>query len=350
MKSAIFFLILFLYSFRIFGYDSMFLRDSVKGNFYEYFELVRLAETAILEDSISLASFYYKNAFSNHTTVFSIDLFNGMICALELEDVVFATLCGEKLVERGCKKDFFTQKNFEKYKDKNLFSKVINAIYSKKAGSNIDTLLKKEVIDLKDKEQKEHYVGVIKPGKKIRDEKIINEFVNFYKKNGYPTEKEVGVYLLGDTLILNSFFYILFLHDFQKENYEFDSLLISFLANGKMRPQEVGYILGHMKPFFIGFEPYVIINDTAYEKSLSIAEEDSVNIEREKLGLETIEEFKRKIIYTLRNPDFFEFRLNGTIHKFGDLMPENTVSVFVKYLKLTPIRDDKISSLILKAL
>ena len=289
----------------------------------DYYPLVNKAELSILESNYSEALELYQEAFKAVPTPFARDYYNAAVCAMLLENKKQSLTYLEKLASKGVSIDYLAQqpvfdamqttKQWRKFKRK--YPK-----YRKQYDSQVNLDLRADLDELYARDQ---YFREAKGGLRVYADTLrkieaanTEQFLEWVKTYGYPGEALIGV---GDTLEqLPRFSIIIQRQTKARQGYDFSKILSEAVKQGRISPQAAAYLIeqqvGRSK---YGSKAYVQIScSTCEEERVSdnlgkYLEEKrtekellTIDANRKVLGLESFNDYKRKVLYSLEDKRF----------------------------------------------
>ncbi|QHT71140.1 hypothetical protein GXP67_33055 [Rhodocytophaga rosea] len=275
-------------------------------NFVEdYYPFIRKAEIAITQLSFGEASNYYKQAFKAVEQPFAIDYYNAALCAIQNKNYREATRYSGLLIDKGMDSRFFNRQAFSSIKKEKVWKKLMQTYPKRRKAylSRINISLRNEILSLNEKDQ--HFRRM--PGSygvhgdtifgiDMANVKRIREIISQY---GYPDENLVG---LVDNNFHSSLPSIIILHHYQQGYYDLSATLLEQVKMGKLSPREfVQYeeqLLQHKykSNLFTKLDTTIVV-----EHKFKIADLTTSDQVRKDVGLETIEEWRRKILFEMNN-------------------------------------------------
>jgi hypothetical protein len=289
---------------------------------YQYYELINQAELSIADSAIDNALLTYKNAFQILKKPKTKDLYNATLCAsLTNNPIAFDYL--EKLILKGYTLDSLgKQKYISKLIGKPQWGK-LNLRYPelhKQWLSKINIPLRDSLKALLVRDQsfrilKGSYKVYGDTIKKI-DEENNAKLLKIIAQYGYPDDD-----LVGDNEITKAFgFDIVIWHQTQLNFiYNYSTILKTAVKQGKLDPMRAANLLeNHLgdnryssKIFFKCFcqngcskEIEDRIKGNVFYYELSENETNKTNKERAEIGLNTIDEYKKMILFDRRDRNF----------------------------------------------
>lgn len=177
-------------------------REAKEINYYTYTEK---AENHILRRQYADANRAYLQLSEKYKVLFSRDLHNAIRAAVLSRDYQSAFLWGEKLANKGISIKYFNSRIFASLK-RNIEWKNFSSRYdsiSNNAIKGLDFTFKKKLEDLKDEDQSDYGLENRKEPRILFEttERVTEKLVELLKKEGFPSEEKVGVYIINDTIL-----------------------------------------------------------------------------------------------------------------------------------------------------
>ncbi|WP_299826070.1 hypothetical protein [uncultured Pontibacter sp.] len=292
----------------------------------EYYPTINQAELSILQKDYATALTLYQAAFKAVPSPFARDYYNAAVCAMLLKDKKQSVVYLEQLATKGVSIDYLgkqpvfdslkTTKQWRKFKRK--YPK-----YRKQYDRQVNLDLRADLDELYARDQyfRQAEGGLRVYGDTLRKIEKANteQFLAWVEKYGFPGESLVGV---GDTLEhLPRFSIIIQRQTKARKGHDFTGVLKEAVQQGRISPQAAAYLLeqqaGASK---YGSKAFVKVScntcedkkplrnmDRYLEEKRSAKETESINARRKKLGLETLEDYKKKVLYSM---DDKRFKLN----------------------------------------
>lgn len=293
-----------------------------------YFPLINKAELSILEKDYAAALQLYEQAFQAVPSPFARDYYNAAVCAMLLKSKKQSLSYLKQLATKGVSIDYLSRqpvfdslqatKHWKKFKKK--YPK-----YRQQYESQFNMDLRADLDELYARDQ---YFRQAAGGLRIYGDTLqkieaanVKKLLQWVDKNGYPGESLIGV---GDTLEqLPRFSVVIQRQTKARKGHDFSSMLEEAVKQGRLRPQAAAYLIeqqvGRSK---YGSKAFVKIscstcgdsrlqNDMEQFMEERRTEKELLTIEanRERLGLEPLGDYKKKVLYSMADR---RFKLNYT--------------------------------------
>ena len=319
------YLILLLFSSHLFCQNIYELKNN---KLITYYNLINKGELKIVTNDLDSANVYYKQAFKENNLPHAKDLYNSLLVSLKINDKenaekMFISLkCLDYTFEKGSEDKNFVNTNFIK----NNCNNKIDYAYKK----SLDSLFE---ID-------QYYRNLSKGNyKKYQKELTLNDSIaatklnELIQKKGFPNEYNIGLSSSNQSMYLK--FYFIIFHQNTKNLYSpqrinFSDQISKALNEGKIRPDIAAQLLElnngnldftsfHFKIFSFSdtiknsnneeeekvdccyISKYTIKENRNPKFDMSIAE---INSRRKKIGLCSLEDETKKIIYNLDKKEY----------------------------------------------
>ncbi|WP_137760859.1 hypothetical protein [Pontibacter sp. SGAir0037] len=296
-----------------------------------YYPVINQAELSIVANDYEKALSFYREAFSKVQEPFAKDIYNAAVCATLVNDVKQAFNYLEDLVVKGVELTYLERQDvFEPLHSHKRWKKFAKKYpknrrkYQRKTDQDVRA-------DLDELYARDQYFRQAKGGLRVYGDtlrKIENANVvilrEFIDKYGYPGEALIGV---ADTLEdLPRFSIVIQRQTKAKKGYDFSPILKSAVSAGKLSPQAAAFLMDQQ----IGSNLYrsrVLVKvkcntskkcqeeidnsslSSYLTEKISEEEEEKVNTIRAEIGLESLRDYKRKVLYSLNDK---RFKLNYT--------------------------------------
>lgn len=288
----------------------------------EYHVLINTAENKIMALAYQEALKVYHEAFQNDYT-FAQDLYNASLCAMQVKDFDATLKFCENLVKRGCTLKFFSTYKYKPFRESahwQMFSeKYPSLIESYKATCRKDLLAEIEKLNELDQGNYKLLPNNIHNQDFQDSLKNLSDYVKLrlmkmFNQNGYLDESKIGARIVSDTTLgILPIFAILIRHRYQVDNYDYSPFLISEFNKGKIKPEVLASWLDLEMKGAIGSVPALIYNCQLYFEKFH-GKKETVNLNREKYLLSTLDDEKKKIIFKkCYYNDFLFFTPTGRI-------------------------------------
>ncbi len=288
-----------------------FISSSFSQNFIQYNQLVNKAELSVIDSNYIKALDYYQNAFELVPFPYTTDYYNALLCAVFTDnfDIAFEYLY--KLVDKGIEFQSFTENKYLEplYDDKRWldFEKYYNTNRERIINS-FNQELKAEFDGMLERDQKSNKARYKDPNIEYKFDSTIyansiriKEIVNTY---GFPNEEMIGV----NNFRGNTFESVLLFHYFQvsvrknmPDTVTILPILITAIQEGKLNYKNfIAYLEDNSVNRYGSNIAYLIDTNIVFLNidSASIA---VINHNRKEIGLESLEESKKKVEFYVRN-------------------------------------------------
>ncbi|GAB3202645.1 hypothetical protein ABID22_002737 [Pontibacter aydingkolensis] len=288
-----------------------------------YHPVINKAELSILQKDYAGALALYREAFKVVPAPFARDYYNAAVCAMLLKDKKQSLGYLEKLAAKGVSIDYLenrpvfdslqSTKQWRKFKRK--YPK-----YRQQYEKQVNLDLRADLDELYARDQ---YFRQAKGGLRVYGDTLnkieaanTKKFLSWVENHGYPGEDLIGV---GDTLEqLPRFSIIIQRQTKARKGHDFSKILEAAVQQGRLSPQAAAYLIeqqvGRSK---YGSKAYVKINCSTCENEEPLdkmkryleenrTEKELLTLEanRKKLGLESFEDYKKKVIYSMTDKRF----------------------------------------------
>lgn len=289
----------------------------------DYYPVINQAELSIIEQDYAAALNAYQYAFAAVPSPFARDYYNAAICALLLQDEKQTYNYLEKLVEKGVSLDYLSRQPLLDSLASTRHWKRFKRRYKKRRRTyeeHANLYLRADLDELYARDQyfRQAAGGLRVYGDTIRKIETANvqQLLTWVDKYGYPGEDLIGV---ADTLEqLPRFTIVIQRQTKARKGYDFSTLLNDAVHQGKLSPQAAAYLLEQQQGrSTYGAKALVRVNckSCGEDKELkqlgrymvadrSKEELEKVDIAREALGLEPLEDYREKVLYSLNDNRF----------------------------------------------
>ena len=290
----------------------------------DYYPVINEAELSITEQDYTAALNAYQYAFAAVSSPFARDYYNAAICALLLQDEKQTYQYLEKLVAKGVSLDYLAQQPLLDSLAGTRHWKKFKRRYKKRRRTyeeqvNLDLRADLDELYARDQYFRQAAGGLRVYGDTLRKIEAANvqQLLDWVDQYGYPGEDLIG---LADTLEQLPRFTIAIQRQTKaRQGYDFSSLLRNAVHEGKLAPQAAGYLLEQQAGRSVyGAKAFVRVNCSACEddknkpeylgryllENRSETEQEQVAAQREALGLEPLEDYRKKVLYNLSDNRF----------------------------------------------
>lgn len=198
-----------------------------------YYNNLYKAEDHIVGKQYDSASIYYERAFAMYPENFIPDLNNALICAIESDRYELVGRYIRELLLQGVSRSYFEKKYyFKQFIDSWLFSALYEPLYPKIDSFKvrlIDSLLVEDQYPRKN--NLEDSILIVD----IRNEQILEKYI--FNDGIFPTEYEIGVRMINDTVIYESSLSILLIHQVRNDPPKYADIFVRNLNNKAISPR-----------------------------------------------------------------------------------------------------------------
>lgn len=293
-----------------------------------YHPVINVAELRVVEGDYEGALVAYKQAFAAVPSPFARDYYNAAVSAVQLNDEKQAFDYLEQLVLKGVSLPYLErQEVFDTLQASKRWQK-FQKKYPKRRqkyeqAANLDLRADLDELYARDQYFRQAEGGWRVHGdtiKQIEKDNVVN-LLNWISDYGYPGEGLIGV---ADTLEeLPRFTVVIQRQTHARNGFEFQNILTKAVRQGRIAPHAAAYLLDQQAgKSQYGSRAFARIickkckKDKNHEKIQGLllekmSEEELVQIEkgRKRLGLESLQDYKKKVLYSLEND---QFKLNYT--------------------------------------
>lgn len=307
-------------------------------NIQRYLKYINAAELKCVENNFLSAGQYYDSAFKVFPSGFAKDLYNASVCFLFLKNNEKTYEYLKPVLQKGYsilvlkeKKEFQSffnsgigKKLLVEYNSLNFFS------YNKKLRITLDSISERDQYFRKLTGSYDKYMDSIKKIDSTNSFKLLS----IIRKYGYPDEKLVGI---DSTNLLWQSQDIIFIHQSKGSRtriYDFTNILEDAINQGKIMPSKAAYYIlrtsgsneyglseaavtkcvldttGIGQKCAYGYKEFChlqdsMINSAAFGyENITLEDEKKFNSVRTSIGLETIQEYRKKVMYNFSNEIF----------------------------------------------
>ncbi len=317
--------LLLLLSCPITGYGT-----SVAGPDYVkvYHPLINQAERLIQGKDYAGALDAYRTAFSAVPRAFARDYYNAATCAMLTENEKLTIKYLEKLVEKGVSLEYLEkQEAFAPLQEKKSWKKFVKK-YPKRRKEFRETADLDLRADLDELWARDQYFRQAKGGLKVHGDTLRKIEADNVKKllawmeqhGGFPDENLIGV---ADTLEqLPRFSIVIQRQTVARNGYDFTPVLTKAVHDGRLDPHAAAYLMDQQQGKNL-YKSKILakvncnkpkdceedeelgnVSNRYLTERISETEEEKVNEMRAALGLETVADYRTKMLYATGDPRF----------------------------------------------
>jgi hypothetical protein len=197
-------------------------KENTASNEISYYSYTEKAENHILKRQYAFAKESYLLLTREYKTIFARDIHNAIRCAVLSRDYEKAFYFGKKLAQKGVKKEYFNSKIFSLLRKNNGWNGFISDYDSlfTESQNKRNITLKERIEQLVEEDQKDYGLESRKEPKVLYEttERVTNKLIELLKKEGYPSEEKIGVYVKNDTVLITSpDYHVLIRHAIQQK-------------------------------------------------------------------------------------------------------------------------------------
>ncbi|MEJ8758563.1 hypothetical protein WG947_16230 [Pontibacter sp. H259] len=291
-----------------------------------YYPLVNEAEMLLLAKDYNGALEKYKTAFKTVPEPFARDFYNAAVCAMLTENYKQVYIYLDELVLKGVELPYIRkQEVFKPLHETEEWEKFLKNYPKRrnkyKRRADLDVRAELEELQARDK-----YFRFAKGGLRVYADTLrrienenVDRLLRIIHKHGYPGEKLIGV---GDTLEqLPGYSIVIQRQTKAKKGFDFTPILKEAVQQGRLSPQAAAYLM-ETQQGTRAYRTRALVwvacsnpKDCAGDKKLkalnkylveelSAKEEEKVNALRTELGLESLADYRRKVMYSLQDNRF----------------------------------------------
>ncbi|TXK37241.1 hypothetical protein FVR03_15675 [Pontibacter qinzhouensis] len=298
-----------------------------------YHPHINRAELALAQKNYETALDLYQQAFAAVPSPFAKDYFNAAVCATHEgnEKLTYAYL--EKLALKGVDLEYLKkQRGFKPLQESKKWRKFERKYprYRKNYRQHVNLDLRADLDELYARDQ---YFRQAKGGLRAHIDTLrkieaanVGVLLRAIEKHGYPGENQIGV---GDTLELLPRFAIVIERQTRfMDGYDFTKILQEAVQQGRLAPHAAAYLME--KQGFGDYKTRALVkiscgkpkdceNDKRLpdlskfmKEKLSETQEENINEQRLDLGLESLKDYRRKVLFSLTQQEF-NFNYPGAV-------------------------------------
>ena len=273
-----------------------------------YFLLIRQAELNITQLFYSKALVHYQQAFKAVKLPFAVDYYNATLCDIQVKAYGKASQYAGRLLDKGLDSTFFHKSVFTALREQKRWRKLLGTYPKRRQHylAHLDSALRRELFALLERDQ--HFRR--KPGSyqvygdsiAEVDKRNVSRVRQILTQYGYPDENLIGI---ADNNLLGSPLSTVIRHHYQNNNQDLSEILLEQVKRGKLPPrefvqhQEAGNAVTYGQELFTKLDTTVIV-----EQIFSPQQTQSIDQVRLSVGLETLREWRQKILFELNESLF----------------------------------------------
>lgn len=293
-----------------------------QGNYVDvYYPLIRKAEISITNHAYREALQFYKQAFSEINHSFAIDYYNATLCELQLQAYSKAGKYAGKLMDKGVDTLFFQSPVFEALRTHKKWDKQLQTYPAIRAKyiSRIDTSLYKEIVSMVENTQssrrrKDDYSSYREEIRRA-DSANMSRIKQIIAQFGYPDENLIGIH--DNNFFASPLSVIILRHHYQNGYTDLPDILLEQVKRGKLSAREYAQyedinLATYKDTYFTKLDTSIIIEQKLVKETINW-----INQKRISIGLEPLDEWKRKILFELNETLFLPFKQFNTVRPNG---------------------------------
>lgn len=286
-----------------------------------YHPFINVAELNIVRAEYADALSAYKQAFASVPAPFARDYYNAAVSAVQLQDEKQAFSYLEQLVLKGVSLPYLErQQVFDSLRTTKAWKK-FERKYPKNRSKFEETLNKELRADLDELYARDAYFRLAEGGLRVHGDTIrkietanVEKLLAWIEEYGYPGEQLIGV---ADTLEqLPRFSIVIRRQTKARKGYDFTEILTKAIKEGRLAPQPVAYLLDQQAgKNLYGSKAFVTVKCTRCKdeeekpqrylvEKITEDELERINSKRASLGLEPLDDYKKKVLFDLSNDAF----------------------------------------------
>lgn len=290
--------------------------QSISQNYLqEYYPTINKAELSIIDKQYEIALKYYQESFNNVRGGFLNDFKNAIICASFLNEEKIILQYFDSLLVRGESPSYLETNVFSKYNKKRKWRKILEA-----KTKNIDKYHKAinkeyriELEKMLETDQESRKTGEKVYETDIENAQKLKKLIDMY---GFPSEKIVGIKSLKLNFEYKYPYHILLLHYMRlcktyDDLYSFRETIKQAIKVGKIDIHLGSFLLDQELGNDYYFSAMFFNIKGWYIPDFSEKDKESINQRRKELGLESIDDYIKKMTFDTEGNSDFYFTLTG---------------------------------------
>ena len=281
-----------------------------KYSYSDYYKMINNAEVALVNNDLQEAALLFDSAFTMDLKPFGKDIYNAVVCNLEIDSFSKVSKYCEKLFYYGTPLSFLTHKKFDKLTQSRYWADIKKMYKSCGKFQSFDNSLKKE---FEKRFKKDQLVNDIRRREYFYDNmKWIKTLIS---QNKFPSEKMLGISIDEDLGIVSNIKLEMLIFHWsavdKNDTLNMIPLLEEQVRNGELHPTSYAILEYQKIPTISKLRnfAYLIIGESILTPQFTLEELAKVNEARLKMGLHSFEDYK-KITKFAYNDDRFIFNNN----------------------------------------
>jgi hypothetical protein len=311
------YLLCFLFIFGVAYINNAFAQNN---RYVEYYKIINKAELKIVDSLYNEALKIYESAFKAVSFPYANDFYNAAVCAVLSEDFNKSLYYIDKLVAKGFELNNFEDSVFNPLKKDKKWVHFVKAYPSKRKKhlKSVNLALKQEFERMHEQDQyfrkKEGSYEVYRDTIAKIDKRNIERFLQIVDTYGFPDEQMIGINNIYGQMTYS----IVLIHHAQMGTHmqirdKVTKVLLQAVEEGKFPPE---YFASLEDERFAGLAygsiPYIHRNGKL--EGGTVRHEEYVNKSRVKIGLGTMEELRKEILFSQRDKRFFFGNQGGILY------------------------------------
>jgi hypothetical protein len=304
-----------------------------------YYQNINLAEISLSDYTWQKAADEYKTAFDTGLSPFGKDLYNAILCNIEIDSLDRAVYYCELLFLKGLPLNFLENQKFKKIQNSTLWNEI------KKKYSTSKKIFREST----DSDLKEDFEKRYKKDQLVHD---VNRRKYFYENalwlkrciesNKFPSENRIGVSIDDEQNIISSSKLEMFIYHWSEvdkdDTLNLIPLLKELVKKGELHPTSLAYAnyknISHLYSSMNNFA-YIIAGDDILTPQLDSLKLTVINSNRRDMNLNSFENYQKIVRFAFRDKKFIfnNSRVLKLSEGSGRLFLNNGYSI-VKNLKI----------------
>lgn len=204
----------------------------------KYFQLIRQAETAVLDANFEKALTCYQAAFEEQPSPFAVDLRNAAACAGLLEEYLWVFRFGQRLAKKNVTVQMYNNHVFTGFKKTEYWEtlQALHAEFRENPTEKYTPQYRQDLAQLLEAHRQNRLNDLSPEDYEIAEKKMYNELIVLLKKYGFPTEDKIGLEK-GQTDITFSIYSDIFVYQLQNGHKDLLDTLQKNVLNGNLHPR-----------------------------------------------------------------------------------------------------------------
>ncbi|MEI7596236.1 MAG: hypothetical protein WCK02_10850 [Bacteroidota bacterium] len=282
-------------------------------NYLRYYKNTNKAEVKIVEAQYDSALFYYDKAFASVDIKYIKDLYNAAICAsytgktsigIQYITTILSKGISYKLIKNRAFSPLKTDKSWSiMMKNRKMLVEKGRRNWNYKLKAELDSIYKLDQKFRKKAGSYKVYRDTINALDNV-NMRIMNGIISEF---GYPDENIIGIKRLIDMYMPD--YYIIIRHYYQKKGYDLSDVLLKEVEKGHLHPRVFAELEDKKNNWLFKDDKYgtvVFMKTNGVIKEVNRSNEQLLkyNINRELIGLESYEDYKRKVEFSEKKTPF----------------------------------------------